>query len=255
MKQRSHSNSTSHYIYGSRAVIETIEAGKEIDKLLIQKGLKNELITQLINLAHQRKIPYSKVPLEKLNKITRKNHQGVVGFLSAIEFQSLDHIIQQCYQQGKDPLVLILDQITDVRNFGAIARTAECAGVDALVIPGKGSAQINSDAVKTSAGALNFIPVCREANLLQTLQYLKDNGLSIVAATEKAKKIIYEADFNKPLGILLGSEENGVSPELLKLADEQISIPLQGKIASLNVSVAAGLVTYEILRQKNNYSK
>lgn len=237
-------------VFGTRAVIETINSGKEIDKLYIQKGLTNDLTTELIQLATSRQIPFSKVPVEKLNKITRKNHQGAICYLSAINYASLDNIVTECFSQGKAPFLIILDRITDVRNFGAVARTAECAGLDAIVIPGKGSAQITSDAMKTSAGALNFIPVCREANLKHTIQYLKDSGIQVVACTEKTDSHIYQIDFKHPTAIILGSEEDGISPEYMRMADEKVSIPNPGKIESLNVSVAAAVVIYEGVRQR-----
>lgn len=237
-------------VFGTRAIIESIRSGKEIDKLLIQKGVSNDLTNELLKLASDLHIPYSKVPVEKLNRITRKNHQGAICFLSAINYASLDNIISECFNQGKAPFLIILDRITDVRNFGAVARTAECAGIDAIVIPGKGSAQVTSDAMKTSAGALNFIPVCREDNLKNTINYLKESGLQIVACTEKAEKLVYKIDFNHPTAIILGSEEDGISPEYLRLANEKVSIPTLGNIESLNVSVAAAIVIYEGVRQK-----
>lgn len=241
---------TKEIIFGTRAIIEAIRAGKEIDKLLIQKGLSNELMLELSKLASLHHIPVSKVPVEKLDSITKKNHQGAICFLSAITYASLDNIVSECFQQGKTPYVLLLDRITDVRNFGAIARTAECAGMHAIVIPGKGSAQINSDAMKTSAGALNFIPVCREPNLKETINYLKNSGIQVVACTEKAEKLIYEIDLKIPTAILLGSEEDGISPEYLKLASDAAQIPLAGEIGSLNVSVAGAVVIFEGIRQR-----
>ena len=237
-------------IFGTRAIIEAIKAGKEIDKLLIQRGLSNDLIQELTQIASSHQIPYSKVPLEKLNSVTQKNHQGAVCFLSAVTYASLDNIVSSCFEQGKVPFLLILDRVTDVRNFGAIARSAECAGINAIVIPGKGSAQINSDAMKTSAGALNFIPVCRETNLKETITYLKNSGIQVVACSEKADDLIYKVDLRVPTAILLGSEEDGVSPEYLKLATTVSKIPLEGQIASLNVSVAAAVVIFEGIRQR-----
>lgn len=237
-------------VFGIRAIIETIESGKEVDKLLIQKGLSNDLIKQLIKVAKDHSIPFSNVPIEKLNRVTRKNHQGAIAFISSIHYSSLDNVINDTYQKGKEPLILILDRVTDVRNFGAIARTAECAGVDAIVIPSRGSAAINADAMKTSAGALNYIPVCREDNLKNTLNYLKQSGITIMACTEKAKESLYKADFNKPIAILMGSEEDGISPEYLKLSDVQMFIPMTGKIESLNVSVSAAVAIFEAVRQR-----
>lgn len=238
-------------IFGTRAVMEAISAGKEFDKLFIQKGLRNELSQELFSMIQDYKIPVSKVPPEKLNRITKKNHQGVIGFLSAVSYASLDNIIHECYQQGKDPFVIILDRVTDVRNFGAIARTAECMGVNAIVVPAKGSARISGDAMKASAGALNLMPVCREENLKTTIHYLQSSGFRIIACTEKAEVPIAHADLQGPLAILLGSEEDGISPEYLKLADEKAMIPITGRIASLNVSVAAAVALYEASRQRN----
>lgn len=239
-------------IFGTRAVIEAIRAGKEIESLLLQKDLQNDLIKELKETAAESGVPFVKVPAEKLNRITRKNHQGVVCFLSPITYASLDNIVNEAFAQGRMPLLIILDRITDVRNFGAIARTAECLGVDALVIPSRGSARISSDAMKTSAGALNFIPVCREANLKNTLRYLQESGVQVMACTEKAENETWNSNLQGPVALLMGSEEDGISPEYLKLADGQLKIPVQGQIASLNVSVATAMCLYEVARQRNN---
>ncbi len=238
-------------IFGTRAVIESINAGKEIEKLFIQRGINNELTKILLKLAKDHGIPISKVPVEKLNSITRKNHQGAIAFLSAINYASLDNIITETYAKGKQPLLILLDRITDVRNFGAIARTAECAGVDAIIVPQKGGAQITSDAMKTSAGALNYIPICREYNLKETINYLTDSGISVVACTEKTETSLYDIDLNCPVALLMGSEENGISGEYLNLASKKAKIPMEGKISSLNVSVATAVVVYETLRQRS----
>lgn len=244
-------SSDQEIIFGTRAVMEAIAAGKEFDKLFLQKGLKNELSQELSTLIYDHNIPVSKVPVEKLNRITKKNHQGVIGFLSAVSYASLDNVISETYQQGKDPLVILLDRITDVRNFGAIARTAECMGAHAIVIPSKGSARISGDAMKASAGALNFLPVCREENLKKTIRYLQANGFRIIACTEKAETLLAEVDMQGPLAILLGSEEDGISDEYLKLANEKAMIPMTGHIASLNVSVSAAIALYEAFKQRN----
>ncbi|MEL7006517.1 MAG: 23S rRNA (guanosine(2251)-2'-O)-methyltransferase RlmB [Bacteroidota bacterium] len=238
-------------VFGIRAIIELINSGKEIDKLLIQKGESNDLMKELIALAKNHHIPIASVPQEKLNRVTRKNHQGAIAYISAIEYASLDNIISEAYQSGRVPLLLVLDRVTDVRNFGAIARSAECAGVDGIVIPSRGSAAINSDAMKTSAGALGYIPVCRESNLKATIKYLKENGLMIVACTEKTSDSIFDADLKEPCAILLGSEENGISPEYLKLADQRGKIPMTGQIGSLNVSVSAAIAVFEAVRQRS----
>lgn len=240
-----------NFIFGTRTVLEAIDAGKEIEKVFIQKGLQNDLIKELISKMKSLKIPFSQVPLEKINRLTKKNHQGAICFISPIQFSSLDHIIESAYSSAKDPFLVILDRITDVRNFGAIARTMECVGADALVIQSRGNALIGGDAMKTSAGALNMLPVCREENLKECIKNLRASGITIVGCTEKTDKLIYEADLNGPLAIILGSEEDGISPEYLKLCDHLVKIPMAGKIESLNVSVSAGIILYESLRQRS----
>ena len=237
-------------IFGIRPVIEALKAGKEIEKILIQKGLRGEGFHLLNSLVKELEIPIQFVPIEKLNQITRLNHQGVIAFISEISYQKLESIIPFSYEQGKAPLILILDRITDVRNLGAIARTAECAGVDGLLLPEKGSAQLNAVAIKTSAGALYKLPVSRSPNLKESILFMKNSGLRIIAATEKSSIDYTEADFTKPIALIVGSEEDGVSDEYLKLTDERVRIPLQGEIESLNVSVATGIILYEILRQR-----
>ncbi|MCG8307070.1 MAG: 23S rRNA (guanosine(2251)-2'-O)-methyltransferase RlmB [Cytophagales bacterium] len=240
-----------NFIFGSRAVIEAIDAGKEIEKVLIQKNLNNDLIKELTGKIKAHKIPYVRVPLEKLNRFTRRNHQGVISYISPIHFHALDHIIEQAFSKGRDPLLVILDRITDVRNFGAIARTMECAGADAIVIPSRGGALVGGDAMKTSAGALNLLPVCREENLKNTINYLKTSGIRVIGCTEKTNRLIYGSSLHGPIAIIMGSEENGISGEYLKLCDELVKIPMNGKIESLNVSVSTGIVLYEVLRQRN----
>ena len=230
--------------------MEAIRSGREIEKIFIQAGLNNDLIKELINEAKQRSVPYSFIPQQKLNHLGSKNHQGVVCLLATIQYSKIEDIIDQAYSDGRDPFLLVLDRVTDVRNFGAIARTAECAGVDAIIIPEKGNAPITPDAIKTSSGALNHLPVCRATDLKKLVKQLKDNGIRVVACTEKTNTDIYKADFNSPLAIILGSEEDGISPELLKAADMLVRIPLKGKVGSLNVSVAAGVAMYEAIRQK-----
>ncbi len=238
------------YIFGTRAVIEAIKSGKPIDRVLLKKGLNNELFHELFQAIKESKTPFQFVPVEKINRVTRKNHQGVIGLMSPIEFQDIENVLPLIYDKGKDPLILILDQVSDVRNFGAIARSAECAGVDALLIPEKGFARLNADAVKTSAGALYNIPVCRSQNLAGTIQLLKDSGIKIIAATEKTETLYYQTDMNIPLAIIAGSEDKGISNSLLKAADQLIKIPVLGQIESLNVSVACSLIIYEAVRQR-----
>jgi 23S rRNA (guanosine2251-2'-O)-methyltransferase len=237
-------------IYGTRAVIEAIRAGKQIEKIMIQSGLTNDLIKELIYAAKDQKVPYTFVPAEKLKRMSAKNHQGVICILSSVSYSSLDNIIQKAYDEGREPFLLILDRVTDVRNFGAIARTAECAGVDAIIIGEKGSAPITSDAMKTSAGALNHLPVCREKDLKSTLKSLRESGIKVIACTEKTNKKIYDIEISGPVALIMGSEEDGISDMLLKDADELASIPMKGKIGSLNVSVATGVAIYEVLRRR-----
>ena len=238
-------------IFGTRAVMEAILAGQEIEKILIQSSLTNDLIKELITVAKRNRVPFTFAPQEKLNRLSSKNHQGVICLLSAVRYSSLDNLVDKAYSEGREPFFLVLDRVTDVRNFGAVARTAECAGIDAIVIAEKGNAPITGDAMKTSAGALNYLPVCREPDLMDAIKKLKENGIQIVACTEKADKTIYEADLSIPTALLFGSEEDGISPQLLNEADVRVKIPLKGNIGSLNVSVAAGITIYEVIRQKN----
>ncbi|MFT4073100.1 MAG: 23S rRNA (guanosine(2251)-2'-O)-methyltransferase RlmB [Dysgonamonadaceae bacterium] len=237
-------------IFGIRAVIEAVEAGKNVDKVIVKRELSGELFKELQAVLKEHEIPMQKVPLERIDRYTRKNHQGVIAFLSAITYDSIESIIPFLYEQGKDPFILVLDGLTDVRNFGAIARTCEVAGVDAIVIPTRGSVSVNADAVKTSAGALLKIPVCKEPNLTQAIQFLKNSGLKIVAATERAASLYTEADMKGPVAIIMGSEESGISNDNLRIADQLVKIPQFGTIGSLNVSVAAGVLIYEVIRQK-----
>ncbi|MGM9843234.1 MAG: 23S rRNA (guanosine(2251)-2'-O)-methyltransferase RlmB [Muribaculaceae bacterium] len=239
-------------IFGIRAVIEAIEAGKDIDRILIKKDLQGELAAELLQKVREYGIVTRRVPIEKINKITRKNHQGVVAILSAVTYNKLENVIPELYEQGKLPFIVLLDGITDVRNFGAIARTCECAGVDAIVIPEQGSVSVNGDAVKTSAGALHYIPVCREKNILSAVKFLKDNGLQVVAANEKTSTNYTKADFTTPVAIVMGAEDVGISPEVLRQCDTLVAIPEFGHISSLNVSVAAAIMIYEVVRQRNN---
>jgi 23S rRNA (guanosine2251-2'-O)-methyltransferase len=237
-------------IYGTRAVIEAVREGKEIEKLYIQRGLHNPLISELKKELKDSGIFFSDVPPEKLNRLTGKNHQGVVAVLSSIIYHSIELLLPQIFETGEIPLLIMLDRVTDVRNMGAIVRTAECVGAQTIILPSRGGALINSDAIKTSAGALHRVPVCREDNLKLTLEYLSSSGLQIIACTEKSGKLIYNVDFTVPCVIIMGSEEDGISGEYLKRADEKVKIPLEGNIASLNVSVATGVILYEVLRQR-----
>ncbi|MFW5821782.1 MAG: 23S rRNA (guanosine(2251)-2'-O)-methyltransferase RlmB [Tangfeifania sp.] len=239
------------FIFGTRAVIEAIRSGKPVEKVLLRKGLDNELFRQLYSLIQENDIPFRFVPVEKINRVTRKNHQGVLAFISAVEFADIETVVPGLFESGVDPFLLILDQITDVRNFGAIVRTAECAGVHAVVIAEKGMARIGADAVKTSAGAIHTLPICRVSSLASTLQFLKNSGIKTVAATEKATQLYTDVSLNGPLAIVMGAEDKGISSSVLTLTDEQLKIPLHGKIESLNVSVAAALMIYEAVRQRD----
>lgn len=241
----------SDFLFGIRSVIEAIRSGKEIEKVLVKKGLQGELYEELVATMKEAKISWQEVPLDRINRATRKNHQGVIAFVSAITYQDLENTLICLFEEGKNPLILVLDGITDIRNMGAIARSAECAGVHAIVIPEKGGAPINADAVKTSAGALYNIPVSRVHNLYKSLEYLQNSGLKIVAATEKGSDDYTKIDFTGPTAIVLGAEDTGVSSQVLKICDQGAKIPIVGTIGSLNVSVAAGVLVYEVLRQRS----
>lgn len=237
-------------VFGIRAVMEAIKSGKEIESILVQRGLAGGIFLELRALLKERGLSYQQVPVEKLNRITPKNHQGVIAVISQITYQKIEDVIPLLYEEGKTPLILILDGITDVRNLGAIARTAECAGVHAIVVPVKGSAQINPDAIKTSAGALFKIPVCRQESLSKTARFLQESGLQLVACTEKTQDFLYKPDYTLPTAIIMGSEEDGISTDLIRISDHLAKIPMYGKIESLNVSVSAGIVIYEAVRQR-----
>ncbi|MBC7410958.1 MAG: 23S rRNA (guanosine(2251)-2'-O)-methyltransferase RlmB [Bacteroidia bacterium] len=237
-------------IYGTRAVIEAIESGKTIDKLMIQKGLSNALTGDLFKACRDNNIPYQLVPPERVNRETRANHQGVIAFMSAVEYQNIEEIIMRCNEKGEIPLLLMLDGITDVRNFGAIARTANCAGVHAIIIPSRGGAMITADAIKTSAGALHTSAVCKVDNLKATLYLLKEYGIQIVSCTEKTDSLYTAHTYTQPTAIIMGAEDSGISNELIKLSDVKAKLPLLGNIESLNVSVACGVLLYEVVRQR-----
>ncbi|MDR3047648.1 MAG: 23S rRNA (guanosine(2251)-2'-O)-methyltransferase RlmB [Bacteroidales bacterium] len=237
-------------IYGFRPVSEAIKSEKTIDKIFIQKGLQGDLFKELFFIIRQNKIPFQYVPVEKINRITRGNHQGIVAFISAIEYQSIYDILPTVYEDGKTPFLLILDKITDVRNIGGIARSAECAGVDAIILPLKGGAQLNEDAVKSSAGALYKIPICRHSNLVEIIEFLKESGVEMCAVTEKTDKNFYEKDFTNPLCFIMGNEYEGIAREYLNKCDDAVKIPMVGTVESLNVSVATGIVLFEVVRQR-----
>jgi len=235
-------------IFGIRAVIEAINAGQTLEKVYIQKGLKGQLFSTLNALIKENNISTSHVPIEKLNHLSKnQNHQGVVAKISAIDFYTLESILAK---KIENPLFLLLDQVTDVRNFGAILRTAECTGVDAVIIPNQGSASINADAIKTSAGAAFKIPICKVNHLLDAIYELQAENIQIVSVTEKTDNSIYDVDFKKPTALIMGSEHKGITPSILKISDLKGKLPLLGSIESLNVSVACGVSLYEIVRQR-----
>lgn len=237
-------------IFGVRAVIEAVRANKELNKILIQKGMNKELFLELKEELKGKDYALQFVPVQKLNSLTDKNHQGVVAEMSPATYYNIEEVVEELMEEGKKPFILALDRVTDVRNFGAIARSAECMGVDAILIPSKGSALITGDAIKTSAGALNRLKVCKATSFKDAIFYMQQSGLRIVACTEKSSVPLHEANLRGSVAVIMGSEENGITQDLINLSDVACKIPMRGKIASLNVSVAAGMVLYEKLRQE-----
>ena len=240
------------YIYGIHAVLEAIEAGKDIDKILLSKTLNDETARDISEHARALGVPVQRVPVQKIDRITRRNHQGVLAMLAAVTYYRVEDLIPQLFDNGENPFIVVLDGVTDVRNFGAVARTCECAGVSAIVIPDRESVSVNADAVKTSAGALNYLPVCREHNLVKAVRLLRDSGFKVVGTSDKSEMPYTHADYTGPVAIVLGAEDKGISPEIMKLCDTQVLIPEFGHINSLNVSVAGGIMIYEVVRQRLN---
>ncbi len=237
-------------IFGTRAIIEAIEAGKEIDKVFLQKGLHNSLLSELNTLIKKNGVQTSYVPVEKLNKLTQQNHQGAIAIVSAIKYHEFETLVNTVIETHKKPLFILLDGLSDVRNFGAIIRTAECTGVHGIIIPKKGGAPVNGVAIKTSAGAAFNIPIAKVDHIKDAIYYLQGSGIQVVAATEKTSQTVYDLDFNQPIAVVMGREDSGVSTGVLKIVDHQAKLPLQGSIASLNVSVACGAFLYEVVRQR-----
>ncbi len=237
-------------VFGIRAVMEAIEAGKEFDRILIRRDMNSAIGRELVEATRGRNLPIVRVPQEKLNRLTEKNHQGVIAFLSEIAYQRIEDIVLNVFEEGRVPLFVVLDGVTDVRNFGAIARTCECAGADAILLPMRGSVSINADAIKTSAGALHTVPVCRVDDMSEALRFLKNSGIALVAASEKAKMNYTDCDFSMPTALIMGAEDVGIADEHLALCDSLVQIPMFGKIGSLNVSVSAGIMLYEVVRQR-----
>lgn len=241
---------SSEYIFGLRAIIEAVESGKEIDKVFLKKDLHGDLASELIDILRANHIVCQRVPVERLNRITRKNHQGAIAMISAISYHRLDYLVPELFEQGAVPFIVMLDGITDVRNFGAIARTCECAGVHAVVIPSHGSVSVGADAVKTSAGALLHLPVCRVDSLVSAVRYLKDSGFNVIGITEKTPNSFCKLDYTAPTALVLGSEDTGISPQVLAQCTDRGSIPMFGRIGSLNVSVAAGIAIYGVVQSR-----
>ncbi len=241
---------TNNFIFGIHPLLEALESGKKIEKVLFRQGFDGPQFHQLLDKLRERSIQVQFVPYEKLNALTRSNHQGVIAFIAIVDYVSLEEMTESARERGKTPLILILDGISDVRNFGAIARSAECAGADGIILPAKGSAGINADSVKTSAGALMRIPVSKVSNIREAIFFLKQYGYSVVSASERASQSIYEADFKGATAIILGSEEKGVSSSALSLSDSHVKIPMNGTIGSLNVSSAAAIILFEAVRQR-----
>jgi len=237
-------------IFGIRTVIEAIKSNKSVDKVFIQKGLRGELFSELDQLLRKEKINSSYVPIEKLNRLSKKNHQGVVATIAPIEFYDIEELITSTIESGKTPLFLLLDQLSDVRNFGAIIRTAECTGVSGIIIQKKGSAPINGDTIKTSAGAIFKIPICKVDHIKDAVFYMQASGIKVIAATEKTDNTIYDVSFKEPCAIVMGSEGRGINPSVIKVSDESAKLPILGEIESLNVSVACGAFLYEAVRQR-----
>lgn len=237
-------------IYGIRTVIEAINANEPIDKVFIQRGLKGDLFKELEGILRKNQINTSYVPVEKLNRLTKSNHQGVVANISPITFHEMETLVERVLESDKTPLFLLLDQLSDVRNFGAIIRTAECTGVDGIIIQKKGAAPVTADTIKTSAGAAFKVPIAKVDHIKDAVFYLQASGIQVVAATEKTENIIYDVSFDQPTAIVMGSEDRGISPSLLKAADQKAKLPLLGEIESLNVSVACSVFLYEVVRQR-----
>ena len=238
-------------IYGIRAVIEAIRAGKPLDKVFIQKGLQGSLVRELEGVIKKEGLSASYVPVEKLNKLSKKNHQGVIAAISPVKLHEFEPLVEKVISETDTALFLLLDQVSDARNFGAILRTADCTGVNGVIVQHKGAAAVNSDTVKTSAGAVFNVPIAKVPHLKDAVYYLQSSGVQIVAATEKTKQSVYELDFRQPTAVIMGSEDVGITPSLLKIADQKASLPMKGSISSLNVSVASGVILYEILRQRS----
>jgi len=238
------------HIYGIRAILEAIQAGKEIDKIYLQKGLQGNLAQQLQAMARKNGVRISYVPEQRLERFRDRNHQGAVATISPVEFLEYQTLIDQVLSQKEAPLLLLLDGISDVRNLGAIIRTAACTGVDGIILPVSGSAPVTADTIKTSAGAVFNLPMAKTPHIKDAVFYLQASGVQVLAASEKAQDSVFETDLTPATAIIMGSEEDGVSPAYLKKCDLTVNIPMQGQTASLNVSVATAIIVYEAVRQR-----
>lgn len=239
------------YLFGMHPVMEAIRSGKKFDKVFLKQGLSGPQSGELLGMLEQNGIPFQFVPVEKLNRMVRGAHQGVIASISQIDYVDIEELVNNALAQRANPLFVILDGVSDIRNLGAIARTLECAGGDGIIVPAKGAAAINAEAVKSSAGALMRIDTCKVSNLRVAAYYLKQSGFRIIAATEKVDRLLYDADMTGPCAIVVGSEGKGISASMLELADDKVAIPMSGHISSLNVSVAASVMMYEAVRQRN----
>jgi 23S rRNA (guanosine2251-2'-O)-methyltransferase len=240
-----------HLIFGIRAIIEAIQSGAAVDKVFIQKEISGELMKDLMKVMKRNDVNFSYVPVEKLNRLTHNNHQGAVASISPIGFMDIEHLVESTLESKKIPLFLLLDQISDARNFGAIIRTAECSGVNGIIVQKSGSAPVNGDTVKTSAGAVFNVPICKVEHIKDAIFYLQGSGIKTIAATEKTEQTIYDINLNEPIAIIMGSEDRGINPSVLKVVDEKAKLPMFGTIGSLNVSVACGAFLYEAVRQRS----
>lgn len=237
-------------LFGARPVMEAIDAEKQIDRVYIKKGSDSPLVLRVIEMCRQFNVNFQEVPIEKLNRLTRGNHQGIVAQISPIEYYEIENVLEDVAKSGEVPLIMVMDSVTDVRNFGAIARSAECAGAHAIVMSSKNSAPVNGEAIRSSAGALTIIPVCRVGSIKLLLKTMSEMGMQIVSATEKANTVVYDADFTKPTVIVMGSEDKGISKDILKMSDVEVAIPIIGSVESLNVSCAASVILFEVVRQR-----
>lgn len=239
-----------HQIFGIRAIIEAIRKGQEIDKVFIQKDLQGDLMRELMQVMKKHNVNFSYVPVEKMRRLSQQNHQGAIAQISPVSFHTLESLVELAENQSQKPLFLLLDQLSDARNFGAIIRTAECCGVHGIIVAKSGSAPVNGDTVKTSAGAVFNVPICKVEHLKDAIYYLQSAGIQVVAATEKTNNTLYQTDFTQATAIVMGSEDRGINPSILKIVDQQAKLPLMGTIGSLNVSVACGAFLYETVRQR-----